>query len=67
MALEMDKDDRVRNEVLHRLKMKRTTHKIQSRKANWISYILRRNCLTKRTTEGEIRKKNRNGRKTATG
>lgn len=28
-------------------------HKIKRRKANWISYILRRNCLLNRIVEGK--------------
>jgi hypothetical protein len=29
-------------------------HEIRKRKANWIGYILRRNCLLQRVTEGKI-------------
>jgi hypothetical protein len=30
-------------------------HEIQKRKANWIGYILRRNCLLKQVIEGKIK------------
>ena len=30
-------------------------HEIGKRKANWISYILRRNCLLKQVIEGKIK------------
>ena len=48
--------DRVRNEdVLLRVKEQRNIlHEIRKRKANWISHILRRNCLLQRVTEGKI-------------
>ena len=48
--------DRVRNEeVLHRIKEERNTlHTVKRRKANWIGYILRRNCLRKHIIEGRI-------------
>jgi hypothetical protein len=48
--------DRVRNEkVLHRIKEERNTLRaIKRRKANWIGYILRRNCLLKHFVEGKI-------------
>jgi oligoribonuclease (3'-5' exoribonuclease) len=40
--------DRVRNEVLHRVKEERNIlHTIKRRKANWIGHMLRRNCLLK--------------------
>jgi hypothetical protein len=46
--------DRVRNEVLHRVKEERNIiHTIDRRKANWIGYILRRNCLLKHVIEGK--------------
>jgi hypothetical protein len=42
-------------EILHRVKEERNIlHIIKSRKANWIGYILRRNCLLKHTIEGKI-------------
>ena len=47
--------DRVRNEVLQRVKEKRNIlHKVTRRKANWIGHILRRNCLLKHAIEGQI-------------
>jgi hypothetical protein len=48
--------DRVRNEeVLHRVKEERNIlHTINRRKANWIGYILRRNCLLKHVIEGKL-------------
>ena len=62
--------DRVRNEVLQRVKEKRNIlHKVTRRKANWIGHILRRNCLLKYPIEGqiegriEVTKGRRSGRK----
>jgi hypothetical protein len=47
--------DRVRNEVLHRVKQERNIlHTIKSRKAKWIGHILRRNCLLKHVIEGKL-------------
>jgi hypothetical protein len=48
--------DHVRNaEVLLRVKEQRNNlHDIRKRKANWISHILRRNCLLQRVIEGKI-------------
>jgi hypothetical protein len=47
--------DRVRNEVLQRVKEETNIpHTVKRRKANWISHILRRNCLLKRITGGKI-------------
>ena len=48
--------DHVRNEiVLLRVKEQRNIlHEIHKRKANWIGYILRRNCLLQRVTEEKI-------------
>jgi len=48
--------DNVRNEdVLLRVKEQRNIlHEILKRKTNWIGYILRRNCLLQRVTEGKI-------------
>ena len=40
--------DRVRNEVLYRVKKT-----IKSKKANWIGHILRRKCLLKPVIEGK--------------
>jgi hypothetical protein len=47
----------VRNEaVLFRVKQQRNIlHEISKRKANWIGYILRRNCLLQRVIEGKIK------------
>jgi ribosomal 50S subunit-associated protein YjgA (DUF615 family) len=49
--------DHVRNEdVLLRVKGQRIIlHEIRKRKANWIGYILRRNCLLKHVIEGKIK------------
>jgi hypothetical protein len=46
----------VRNEeVLLRVSEQRNVlHEIRKRKANWIGYILRRNCLLKEVIEGKI-------------
>ena len=48
--------DHVRNEeVLLRVNEQRNIlHEIRKRKANWIGYILRRNCLLKLVIEGKI-------------
>jgi hypothetical protein len=49
--------DHVRNkEVLLRVKEQRNIlQEIRKRKANWIGYILRRNCLLQRVIEGKIK------------
>ena len=49
--------DHVRNEeVLLRVKEQRNIlHEIRKQKANWIGYILRRNCLLQRVIEGKIK------------
>jgi hypothetical protein len=48
--------DRVRNEVLLRVKEQRNIlHEIRKQKANWIGHILRRNCLLKQVIEGKIK------------
>ena len=48
--------DHVRNEVLLRVNEQRNIlHEIRKRKANWIGYILRRNCLLKQVIEGKIK------------
>jgi hypothetical protein len=49
--------DHVRNEeVLHRVKEERNTiHTIKRRKAKWIGYILRKNCLLKHVFKGKIK------------
>jgi hypothetical protein len=47
--------DRVRIEVLHRVKEeKNIVHTIKRRKASWIGHILRRNCLLKHVIEGKL-------------
>jgi hypothetical protein len=59
VVLEKDKKiswtDHVKNkDVLLRVKEQRNIlHEICKRKANWIGYILRRNCLLQRVTEGK--------------
>jgi hypothetical protein len=46
----------VRNEVLLRVKEHRNIlHEISKRNANWISHILRRNCLLRQVIEGQIK------------
>ena len=58
----LDKDgkiswsDRVTNEeVLYRVKEERNILRtIKTRKANWISHILRRNCFPEHVIEGKI-------------
>jgi len=49
--------DHVRNEeVLLRVNEQRNIlHEIRKRKANWIGYILRGNCLLQRVIEGKIK------------
>jgi len=48
--------DRVRNEVLERVKEERNIlHTIKRRRTIWIGHILRRNCLLKHVIE-DIRK-----------
>jgi hypothetical protein len=47
--------DRVRNEVLHRVKEeKNILYTIKRRKANWFGHILCRNCLLKHVIEGKL-------------
>jgi hypothetical protein len=48
--------DHVRNvEVLLRFKEQRNIlHEIRRRKANWIGYMLHRNCLLQRVIEGKM-------------
>jgi hypothetical protein len=57
--------DCVNNEaVLHRVKEERNIlHVIRRRKANWIGYILCRNCLLSHTIEGKIIGTRRRGRR----
>ena len=44
----------MRNKVLYRvMKERNILHKINRRKANWIAYILRWNCLLKYVREGK--------------
>ena len=46
----------MRNEVLLSVKEQRNIlHEISKRKANWIGYILRRNCLLQRVIEGKTK------------
>jgi hypothetical protein len=49
--------DHLRNEdVLLRVKEQgNILHEISKRKANWIGYILRRNCLLRQVIEGKIK------------
>ena len=49
--------DHVRNEeVLLRVNEQRNIlHEIRKRKANWIGYILRRNCFLQQVIEGKIK------------
>ena len=49
--------DHMRNEeILPRVKEQRNIlHEISKRKANWISHILRRNCLLQQVIEGKIK------------
>jgi hypothetical protein len=56
----------VRNEeVLLRVKEQRNIlNEIRKRKANWISHILRRNCLLQWFIEGKIKGGDRSDRKT---
>jgi hypothetical protein len=55
--MEISWTDHVRNEEeLLRVKEQRNIlHEISKRKANWISHILRRNCLLQRVIEGKIK------------
>jgi hypothetical protein len=47
--------DRMKYEVLHRVKEERNIlHAIKRRKADWIGHILRKNCLLKYIIEGKI-------------
>jgi hypothetical protein len=53
----ISRSDHVRNEeVFFRDSEQRNIlHEIRKRKANWISHILRKNCLLKEVIEGKIR------------
>ena len=47
--------DHVKDEILHRIKDERSIlNKIKQRKANWIGYVLHRNCLLKHIIVGKI-------------
>jgi hypothetical protein len=46
--------DRVRNEVLYRVKDRNILHKIERRMANWIGHNWHRNCLLNHVIEGKI-------------
>ena len=46
--------DRVRNEVLHRVKEMNILCTLKRRKGNWIGHTLRRNCLIIHVIEGRI-------------
>jgi hypothetical protein len=53
--VEISWTDRVRNQVLHRVKEERNiVHTIKRRKASWIGHILRRICLLKHVFEGKL-------------
>ena len=45
---------RVRNEVLNKMKERNILHAVKRREANWIGYILCRNCLLKHVIGGEV-------------
>jgi hypothetical protein len=55
--MEISWTDHVRNEeVLFRVREQRNIlHEISKRKANWISHIVRRNCLLRQVIEGKIK------------
>ena len=59
--LEIICTSRVRNvKVFHRVKEERNILRaIQRMKANWLGYILRRNCLLKHVIEGKIERRGR--------
>jgi hypothetical protein len=51
-------NDRLRNEVLHRVRVERNIlHAIERRKVKWIGHVLRRNCLLKHVIEGKIERR----------
>jgi hypothetical protein len=53
--MEISCPNRVRNEVLHRVKEERNIlHIRKRRKANWIGHVLRRNCLLRDVIEGKL-------------
>ena len=58
VTVEKEREDQLdwclRNKVLYRvMKERNILHKINRRKANWIAYILRWNCLLKYVREGK--------------
>jgi len=57
--------DRARNEeVLNGVKVERNVlHTVKRRKANWIRYILCKNCLLEHVSEGKIEENRRRARK----
>ena len=58
--------DRVRKEVVQRVKEKRNNVKtIKRRKVDWISHILRRNYRHRRFIQGRIEGKDRSDGKTS--
>jgi hypothetical protein len=60
----MSWSDRVKNEILRRVKEERNIlHTIKRRKANGIGHTLRRNCLPKHITKGKIKGTGRQGRR----
>jgi hypothetical protein len=54
--MELSWTDHVKNgEVLHRVMEERNiVHTVKWRETNWISHILRRNCLLKHVIKGQI-------------
>jgi len=47
--------DRVRNEMLHRVKEERNiVHMVKRWKANWIGHIMCRDCLLQHVIEGKV-------------
>jgi len=53
--MEISRTNRVKNEVLQRIKEEgNILHRRKRKKANWISHNLRRNCLLKHVIEGQI-------------
>jgi hypothetical protein len=62
--MEISWTDRVRNEVLHRVKEERhVLHTVKRRKTNGIGHILCRNCFLKYAIEGKIEVTGRRGRR----
>jgi hypothetical protein len=47
--------DHVRNEEMLLKEHRNILHEIRKRKANWIGYTLRRNCLLQQVIEGNIK------------